>query len=79
LETQLGKLAKIVKEDFETNFTTNIEVNPKKHCNAIITRSGNVYEKREEEKNDGKNENGKKKIENKKEDVLYLGSQDRYG
>jgi len=41
-------------------------VNPKEHCNAIITRSGNVYERREEEKNSGENKDAKKKIENKK-------------
>jgi len=59
-------LAKKVEEKFDKTFTANTEVNQKEHFNAIITRSGNVYEekerkKREEENNNGENKDGKKK------------------
>jgi len=47
-ETQLGQRAKNLEEKFEKNVTTNIEVNPIKHCNVIITRIGKVLEEKVE-------------------------------
>jgi len=41
-------------------FTTNTS-EPKKALQCYYNPSGNVYEKREEEKNSGNNEDGKKK------------------
>jgi len=58
-------LAKKEEEKFEKNCTTNTEVNPREHCNAIKTQNRKEYEerekKREEEKENGENEDGNKK------------------
>ena len=39
LETQVGEMANILLERQQDNLPSNTELNPKKHCNAIILRN----------------------------------------
>jgi len=48
LKIQVGQLAKKLEEKSKNNFMANTEVNPKEHCQAILTRSGKVTKGRRE-------------------------------
>ncbi|XP_022866538.1 uncharacterized protein LOC111386305 [Olea europaea var. sylvestris] len=46
LEVQIGQIATAIQSQQKGQFPSDIEVNPREHCNAITLRSGKVVEER---------------------------------
>src|SRR3954468_21852134 len=52
LETQVGQLAKqIAANQSDATFSANTQENPKEHCKAVVTRTGQKGSNNEVEKN----------------------------
>ncbi|XP_061348542.1 uncharacterized protein LOC133293933 [Gastrolobium bilobum] len=84
LETQIGQLAKQLNERAPGEMPSDTVINPREHCNAILTQSGKVIEPQEKPAKVGKeapkeeetNENSTKQEKAPNyDDVTYFGGE----